>query len=61
MAERKIVRATFSLDQDVYDELEKTAKAQKRSKSSMVNYLLYMAFAAGEKPPDDIPDKNDDD
>lgn len=62
MAERIIVRATFSLDKDVWNALVSTAKAQKRNKSSMVNYLLSLALAGGQdnRPPEDIPDRTGD-
>lgn len=61
MAERDIVRVTFSMDREVFNALAATAKVQRRTKSGMLNWVVAQALLGGDsKPPADIHDKDDD-
>jgi hypothetical protein len=47
----------YNLDEDVILAVEQFAEAQKRTRSSLVNYLLHQSLMAGQEPPEDRPDR----
>lgn len=59
MEKRQTRVVAYNLDEDVATAVEVYARAQRRNRSSLVNYLLHQSLLAGQKPPDDIPEQKD--
>ena len=57
---REIVITSISFDKAVLAAVDEYAREQKRTRSSLINYLCFQSFLmAGDKPPADIPDNEE--
>ena len=46
--------ANINFDAEVLNAVDETAKAQKRNRSSLVNWLCHSSLLSGQKPPEEI-------